>query len=91
MAMVHFRSFIRALYTWNLSHSNRKKRVGLDSADCVHSHLFYFYPSLCLLLHIADHRVLKRIIQRPHVHKGEFDRENHGFICFTCCCHLFMV
>lgn len=90
MAVGDFRPFIRALYIWNIPHQNREKRIGLDGSDRVHYHLFYFHSSLCLLLLIADDRILKRI-ESMRVHKGEFDLENHGFIRFTCCCHLFMV
>ncbi len=61
MAVGDFRPFIRALYIWNISHQNREKRIGLDGSDRVHYHLFYFHSSLCLLLLIADYRILKRI------------------------------
>lgn len=51
---------------WDIPHQNRKKRIGLDSTDRVHHHLFYCYTSLCLLLPVADLRILKRIIESAY-------------------------
>lgn len=67
MVMDYFRSFIRALCIWDIPHQNRKKRIGLDSSDRVHHHLFYCYTSLCLLLPVADLRILKRIIESVYI------------------------